>query len=704
LIHKEDIDKIFEVARVEEVVGDYVTLKKRGVNLIGLCPFHDEKTPSFYVSPVKGIYKCFGCGKGGHAINFVMEKELMSYPDALRHLAKKYNIQIVEEEQSPEQLQSQNDRESLFVVSSFAQKNFSENLYTTDEGKSIGLGYFKERGFRDDIIQKFQLGYSLNNRNAFTDSAIKAGYKAEYLVKSGLTIEYKAHSDPPPSANAQDKLGRENQHTIASPSLREGEESQRTSQTGGVVGSSPSPSGRLGGASYFDRFWGRVIFPVHNATGRVIAFGGRTLRTDKKTAKYINSPETDIYHKSDVLYGIFFAKKEIIAQENCFLVEGYTDVISMHQAGIENVVASSGTSLTVGQIKLIRRFTKNITILYDGDSAGIKASFRGIDLILEEGMNVKVLLFPDGEDPDSYSKRVSNKELKTFVKENSKSFVAFKTDILISEAGNDPAKRVAVINEIAETLAILSAMQSEEYIKICFQLLKIDQEKLIGLVNKKRRDRIDKKSSKIVETSVEETIAQPTIDEIATLINSAEHQERDIIRLLLNYGNKNVTVDGEEKDEKDKYIPIEISLAALIVHELQHDNIVLQNMLYNSIYNEFVQQLTDDKVPDYNYFINHENMDICSLTVDLISSPYSLSNWEQHSIYTTMEENILKKSLYNAVYALKSRKLEMMIHDIQKRLKENPPDDEMMALMQTQHQLLKAKKTFNELLGRIIVK
>jgi len=702
LIHKEDIDKIFEAARVEEVVGDYVTLKKRGVNLIGLCPFHDEKTPSFYVSPVKGIYKCFGCGKGGHAINFVMEKELMTYPDALRHLAKKYNIHIVEEEQSPEQLQSQNDRESLFVVSSFAQKNFSENLYNTDEGKSIGLGYFKERGFREDIIQKFQLGYCLTNRSAFTDIAIKTGYKAEYLVKAGLTLEYKAHPDPPPSTNAQDKLGRENQHT---------------SQTYSLMGSGSSPEfiptkegGRLGGASYSDRFWGRVMFPIHNATGRVIAFGGRTLRTDKKTAKYINSPETDIYHKSDVLYGIFFAKKEVIAQDNCFLVEGYTDVISMHQSGIENVVASSGTSLTVGQIKLIRRFTNNITILYDGDSAGIKASFRGIDLILEEGMNVKVLLFPDGEDPDSYSKRVSSEELKTFIKNNSKDFISFKTNLLMGDVQNDPIKKAGLIKEIVESIALIpEAIYRSVYVKECSRIMDMEEQILLSELNKIRSKKFNEKSNSHNTTAPVNTesdvVEALQIEEKKQLLDaSAEHQERDIIRLLLNYGNKNVVVDGEETDEKKQPVQIEIPLAALAIHELQHDNIVFENTLYHSIYNEFVQHLDKEKVPDYNYFISHENTAISYLTVDLISNPYFLSKWEKHSIYTTMEEDILKKSLYHAVYALKSRRLEMMIHDIQKRLKENPPDEEMMTLMQTQHQLLKTKKELNVLLGRIVVK
>ncbi len=689
MIHKEDIDKIFEAARVEEVVGDYVTLKKRGANLIGLCPFHDEKTPSFYVSPVKGIYKCFGCGKGGHAINFVMEKELMSYPDALRHLAKKYNIQITEEEQSPEQIQTQNDRESLFVVSSFAQKRFSENLYHTDEGKSIGLGYFNERGFREDIIQKFQLGYSMNNRSAFTDAAIHTGYKLEYLVKAGLTIEYKAHPDPPE--------GRENPLTIPT--------------DGTAVGGS-SPSGRLGGASYMDRFWGRVMFPVHNVTGRVIAFGGRTLRTDKKTAKYINSPETDIYHKSDVLYGIFFAKKEIIAQDNCFLVEGYTDVISMHQSGIENVVASSGTSLTVGQIKLIRRFTNNITILYDGDNAGIKASFRGIDLILEEGMNVKVLLFPDGEDPDSYSKRVTSEELKTFIKGNSKDFISFKTNLLMGDVQNDPIKKAGLIKEIVESIALIpEAIYRSVYVKECSRIMDVEEQILLSELNKIRSKKFNEKSNQHLSPNLHQNTNENKITEFVineekkqVLDASAEHQERDIIRLLLNYGKEIVSVDSDELDEEKRPLQIEISLAAIIIHELQGDNIVLENLLYNDIYREFVEQLNSEKVPDYNYFLNHESMDICSLTVDLISSPYSLSKWEQHGIFPTMEKDILKKSLYHAVFALKIRKLEMMIHDNQKRLKENPPEEELMTLVQVQRQLQEAKKTFAALLGRIVLK
>lgn len=674
MIHKEDIDKIVEAARVEEVVGDYVTLKKRGVNLIGLCPFHDEKTPSFYVSPAKGIYKCFGCAKGGNSVNFIMEKEQMSYPDALRYLAKKYNIEITEEEQTPEQIQTQNDRESLLVVSSFAQKHFSENLYNTDEGKSIGLGYFKERGFREDIIQKFQLGYSLNQRTAFTDVAMATGYKQQYLVKAGLTIEYKPENE---TTTSTDETNVEFQ-TEATP------------------------------VRLADRFWGRVMFPIHNATGRVIAFGGRTLRTDtKKIAKYINSPESEIYHKSDVLYGIYYAKKEIVKQENCFLVEGYTDVISMHQAGIENVVASSGTSLTIGQIRLIRKFTNNITILYDGDSAGIKASFRGIDLILEEGLNVKVLLFPEGEDPDSYSKRVSTEELKKFIANNSKDFISFKTSLLLGDTQNDPIKKAGLIKEIMETIALIpEAIYRSVYVKECNRILDVQEEILFNELNKIRSKRFNEKRN----TGNEETLA-PVSDTPSELVLpeekkiislDTEHQERDLIRILINYGNRNVMIESE--DEEGKPIQMPISAAYLIIHELQHDNIVLENLLYNSVFNEFVDQLEKDIVPDHSHFINHENPSISALTVDLISSPYTLSKWEQHSIYITQEEDILKKSLLNAVYALKSRRLEIMIYDIQKRLKENPPEEEMLTLMQTQHQLLEAKKVFNGLLGRIILK
>lgn len=666
LIHKEDIDKIFEAARVEEVVADYVTLKKRGANLIGCCPFHNEKTPSFYVSPAKGIYKCFGCGKGGHAINFIMEHDKLTYPDALRYLAKKYNIEITEEEQTPEQVQHQNDRESLLVVSSFAQKHFSENLYNTDEGKSIGLGYFKERGLREDIIQKFQLGYSINQRTAFTDIAIATGYKTEYLVKSGLTIEYK---------NEPETISEESDTEVK-----------------------PIES------KYVDRFWGRVMFPIHNQSGRVIAFGGRTLRTDKKTSKYVNSPETDIYHKSDVLYGLYHSKNAIQKEKFCFLVEGYMDVIAMHQAGVENVVASSGTALTAGQIKLVQRFTNDIIISYDGDQAGINAALKGIDLLLEEGMNVKVLLFPDGDDPDSYSKKVGTQELKDFIVNNAQNFISYKANILTKGTNNDPLKKAEAIKKIVESIALIpDAIYRSVYVKECARIMDVDEQILLSELNKIRNKNFNEKRNQPFQqnetTSIEELVIEEK-KENATA--DAEHQERDIIRLLINYGDKLLSIDSE--NEAGESMNIDVTLAYLLTHELKQDNIVIENLLYNRIYNEFVEHLEKDSVPDTNYFISHENAAICSLTIDLISSPYTLSNWEQHGIYINREEDMLKKSLYSAIYALKSRKLEMMIHDIQKRLKENPDEEELMTLMQTQNQLNMAKIEFNALLGRIVVK
>ncbi len=668
MIHKEDIDKIFEAARVEEVVADYVSLKKRGANLIGCCPFHNEKTPSFYVSPAKGIYKCFGCGKGGHAINFIMEHDKLTYPDALRYLAKKYNIEIKEEEQTPEQIQHNNDRESLLVVSSFAQKHFSENLYNTDEGKSIGLGYFKERGLREDIIQKFQLGYSINQRNAFTEIAIATGYKMEYLVKSGLTIEYK-------------------------------NEAEINAETNEIV--------KAAETKHLDRFWGRVMFPIHNQSGRVIAFGGRTLRTDIKTSKYVNSPETEIYHKSDVLYGLYHSKNAIVKEKFCFLVEGYMDVIAMHQAGVENVVASSGTALTAGQIKLVQRFTNDIIISYDGDQAGINAALKGIDLLLEEGMNVKVLLFPDGDDPDSYSKKVGTQELKDFIVNNAQNFISYKASILTKGTNNDPLKKAEAIKKIVESIALIpDAIYRSVYVKECGRIMDVDEQILLSELNKIRSKNFNDKRGLSPTLSKGEGIDSGEelvfTEKKEHTIADAEHQERDIIRLLINYGANTIYV--ESQNEEGENIETEISVAHLLIHELQSDTIVIENLLYNLVFNEFVQHLEKDVIPDTNYFISHENAAICSLTIDLISSPYSLSNWEKHSIYPTKEEEILKRSVYNAIYALKSRKIEMMIYDNQKRLKENPPEEELIALMQTQQQLLEAKKVFNGMLGRIVVK
>ncbi|MDZ4204285.1 MAG: DNA primase, partial [Bacteroidales bacterium] len=399
MIQKDVIQSIIETTRVEEVISEFVTLKKRGANYIGLCPFHNEKTPSFTVSASKGIYKCFGCGKAGDAVNFVMEHEHYTYPEALRFLAQKYHIEIVNEEPTEEQIVEQNQKESLYNIYSFAQNYFTDYLFNHEEGKSIGISYFKEREFSDESVQKFQLGYCPGVWSEFTQHALKKGYEIQVLVQSGLTIEK--------------------------------------------------------GNDYYDRFRGRVLFPIHNLTGRVIGFGGRILKNDPSKPKYINSPESYIYNKSKVLYGLNFAKNAIASLDNCYLVEGYTDVISFHQSGIQNVVASSGTSLTADQVRLIKRFTPNITILYDGDEAGLKASFRGIDLILEQGMNVKLVLFPEGEDPDSFARKQRPVELKAFLATKAQDFIRMKTGLLLVEASNDPVKKAGLIREVLSSVSII---------------------------------------------------------------------------------------------------------------------------------------------------------------------------------------------------------------------------------------------------------
>ena len=430
MIDQATVDKIIDSANILEVVSDFVTLRKRGVNYVGLCPFHDEKTPSFSVSPSKGICKCFSCGKGGSAVHFIMEHEQLSYYEALKYLAKKYNIEIEERELSDEEKQIKSDRESMLIVNSFAQEYFSNILFQHSEGRSVGLAYFHERGFRDDIIHKFALGYSLEQRDALAIEAKKRGYKEEYLLKTGLCLE-----------------------------------------------------GQNGYIS--DRFRGRVIFPVFSLSGKVLAFGGRVLRKSDKLAKYVNSPESEVYHKSNVLYGIYQAKQSIVKNDNCFLVEGYTDVLSMHQAGVENVVASSGTSLTPGQIRLIHRFTNNITVIYDGDAAGIKASLRGIDLILKEGMNIKVVLLPDGDDPDSFAKKQSASSFTEYIKNHEVDFIRFKTNLLLDSAGNDPIKRAELISDIVQSIAIIpDTIVRSVYTKECSRLMEISEEVLLREINK----------------------------------------------------------------------------------------------------------------------------------------------------------------------------------------------------------------------------
>ena len=625
MIPKETIDKIFEAARIEEVVGGFVQLKKRGANFIGHCPFHDEKTPSFTVSASKGIYKCFGCGKGGNSVSFVMEHEHYSYPEALKYLAEKYSIEIVEKEMTPEQSIRANDRDSLYVISSFANKFFQQKLWETEEGKVIGLSYYKERGFLEETIKKFQLGYSPKQKDALSKEALKSSFQEKYLEDSGVSI--------------------------------------------------------IKNGSANDRFRERMMFPIHSFSGRVLGFGGRTLQKDNK-AKYVNSPESLIYLKSKTLYGIYFAKQHISKQNNCYIVEGYTDVISLHQSGVENVVSSSGTSLTSEQIKLIHRFTKNITILFDGDAAGIKASFRSIDIILAESMNVKVVLFPDGEDPDSFSRSCSQEELKNYLAENSKDFITFKTDVLSKNTKDDPSKRVEMIKEIASSISqIPDDISRSEYIKVCSRMLRVKELDLSKEVGAQKSKRVSSFREKKEEKN--------TKNENDKIKRKQLKEEKEIIRLLLNYGNKTLKFEEET-----------ISLATFILAELKADKMTFENEQYQMILDEISEVLEKEGKIKLEYFTLHFNPFISRLTIDLISNEYNMSeNWDKrHKILTGTEENKIRKAVENSLYSLKLKHLDAKLGDIQLQLKENPED--VGRITKTYAKYLQVRKQIAGKLGR----
>ncbi|MCX6275655.1 MAG: DNA primase [Bacteroidetes bacterium] len=648
MISKETIDKIFDTARIDEVVGEFVNLKKRGVNLIGLCPFHNEKTPSFNVNPARNIYKCFGCGKGGTSVNFIIEHEHLSYPDALRYLAKKYNIEIEEEQISPELEILRDEKESMLLVNGFAQKYFSDTLINTEDGKAIGLTYFKERGFSRETIEKFQLGYSSDQWDAFTKHALKQEYKEEFLVKTGLTIK-----------------------------------SER---------------------GLFDRFKGRVMFPIHNLAGRVIAFGGRILKKDEKTAKYLNSPESEVYHKSQVLYGIFFAKKAIVEKDNCFLTEGYTDVISLHQAGIENVVASSGTALTVEQIRLISRYTKNITVLYDADPAGIKASLRGIDMILEEGLNVKVVLFPQGEDPDSFSRSHSSSEVLEFLRSQSKDFMVFKTGLLLGEVANDPIAKAGLIRDVVESISkIPDAITRSVYIKQCSQMMEIDEQVLLNELNKSRKSSLKRI---IPPSDVEELMPDIIgVPQPATHFDT-ESQEREIIRLLLNFGNEQIHFYDEteipDSDGKKETVTHTYTVAGFITEELVRDELRIADLRYKFFFDESCALLSREAAITPEHFYKIENPEISSLAVELLSPKYFLSgNWnEMHKIIVPLEESNLRDAVEKAVYHLKNKMVMKMIDDNQHLLKEAYTNgEEYLHLLEYQKKLDEVKKQISKTLG-----
>ncbi len=668
MIPRDTVDKIIETARVEEVVGDFITLKKRGANLLGLCPFHGEKSPSFTVSPSKGIYKCFGCGKAGNSVNFIMEHESLSYPEALRYLAAKYSIEIVEKEITPEEQAQITEKESLYIVTSFGQKYFTDNLWNTDEGKSVGLSYFRERGFTDEIIRKFQLGFSFEDSKAFSKAAIAAAYKPEYLVKTGLSILSDKHI-----ANTTITIN-----------------------------------------NIFDRYTGRVIFPIHNGTGKVIGFGGRILNSDKKFAKYINSPQTDIYDKSKVLYGLFYAKKQITQEDNCYLVEGYTDVTSMHQAGIENVVASSGTSLTADQIRLIHRFTNNITILYDGDVAGIKASFRGIDLILEEGMNVKVLLFPDGDDPDSFSKKVSGDDLRAYIKKNSNDFIKFKTNLLFEEAKHEPVKKAALVKDIIESIAIVpDAIIRNGYITECSHILQVDEQTLVFQVKATRDKKITKKNfqpqaQQIAEQLyVSENTNQEIKDELQKLLdadlNPFAEQEKNLVRLLINYGTHLLTI--EHLNEENEKISVDVSVAEFILNELQQDDLSFVDSTYQLFLYEFMLQMQKENIPNIDYFVKHRNPQLAQTTIHLISSNDQLSDkWKtKHNITVAFETDNLKKAINHDLFIYKEKRLQKLLRDEKEKLRTASSDEEIQSILIEVQKLDILKGRVNKLLGRIII-
>ena len=668
MISKPTIARIFDASRIEEVVSDFLTLKKRGVNYIACCPFHNEKTPSFNVNPVRNIYKCFGCGKGGDSVSFVMEHEKLTYPEALRYLAKKYNIEIEEtyDRNIEEEKKQETERESLYVVCSYAQKYFTDSLLNSDEGKSIGLSYFKERGLSDEIIQKFQLGYSPEKRTAFTDTAIKEGYNLDYLVKAGLTIK--------------------------------------------PEGELPSPLGEGSGVRCFDRYSARVIFPIHNITGRAIGFGGRALRKEAK-AKYINSPETEIYHKSNVLYGMNFARKAIATEDNCYLVEGYMDVTSMHQSGIENVVASSGTSLTVEQIRLIKRYTNNITIMYDGDPAGIKASFRGIDMILEEGLNVRAVLFPEGDDPDSYSRKHSETETKNFIKTNTTDFIRFKTQLLFSDTDNDPIKKATLIQQIVESIALIpNSITRTVFIQECSKIMKMDEQALMTELNKALRKRYAKNSH---EPHIEEVIDldnPPVPQPVDTDRDSSELHEKEVIRMLLSYGNTilEIKTETEETEETEEKTPAEVhtmSIAQLISEHLAVDSIRFENELYQKIFTEYSASLLTGETLSLAHFVHHEIPEIANLAIDLTTFPYTISDWlKKHGIQVAREEDSLKIAVEHAIYSLKIREIMKMIAETQKQLQEATSDDDIMMLVAQKKRLDEAKNIFSKELGWVVLR
>ncbi|MBR4301612.1 MAG: DNA primase [Bacteroidales bacterium] len=669
MIKPETIEKIMDVVRIEDIVSEFVSLKRRGANLLGCCPFHNEKTPSFTVSPAKGIFKCFGCGEAGNSVHFLMKHEHFSYPEALRYIAKKYNIDIEEEALSPQELEKQTEREALFNVSEFAQKYFADILFNDDMGKAIGLSYFYERGLTDNIIQRFGLGYCVDEWDNFTKHATSNGYSRNVLEKTGLTI-YKDD-----------------------------------------------------GKSY-DRFRGRVMFPVYSVSGKVLGFSGRILSSEKQAAKYVNSPESEIYNKSRTLYGIYQAKGAISKNDLCYLVEGNIDVITLHQAGVENTVASSGTSLTTEQIRLIHRYTKNITVLYDGDPAGIKAALRAVNMLLEEGMNVRVVLFPDGEDPDSYTRKYGSEAIQNYVTTQATNFIVFKTKILLEDTKGDPIKKAELIKDIVETIALVpEIIERNIYVKECASILDVSEQTLATELAKRIYNNRKKQGEKeLAQQTIDNTptpnTAEDTTPQTSTPVVDMEKVKRDlldsmyskteipqeqkIISLLLNYGD--VVMKGNVVDEDGNMQEEEYYVATQIVGDILNDELGFENPIYQEIFDIYKNKILEGEIINSSYFFDLNREDITNMVATMMVNPYNISNnwFTKYQIYVPSYQENLEKDIKQGLLRFKQLKLEDKIKALSEELKHNPSDDDMMITLYKIESLKKIKQMICKELSQII--
>lgn len=641
MIDKGTIQRILDATDIVDVVKEFVTLRKAGVNYKGLCPFHNEKTPSFTVSPSKQLCKCFSCGVGGNAVHFLMKLEQMTYPEAIKWLGKKYNIEVVEKELTDEEKLLQSERESLFAVNEWANKYFQDNLHNNVDGIAKGMAYFRARGFRDDIIKKFQLGFSLENRESMTKAALAHGFKQEFLVKTGLSY-----------LTDDNKL--------------------------------------------FDRYHGRVIFPVHTVSGKIVAFGGRILNSDKKLAKYVNSPESDIYSKSHQLYGLYEAKNAIVRKGNCYLVEGYTDVISMHQCGIENVVASSGTSLTEGQIRLLHRFTNNITILYDGDAAGIKASLRGIDMLLAEGLNIKVLLLPDGEDPDSFARKNQAQEFQAYIDQHQVDFIKFKTDLLLDIATKDPIKKAEVITDIVKSISVIpNNIVRQMYITECASKLSVKEDLIVNEINKEHRQSFKSKTdaTPTTENEVQSTTPKPSV------INSdiSSEEEKLLISMIIKYGDKPIDINDAGS----------LNVAEFIAQDFDVDQISFQNPLYQRILNESISKSQSPEAWDsLSYFLNHTDVQLSSLSAEVGSDNFILSTGQKKQFIEDKDHlnDIVPRILLDYKYSLLRIKLKKVLQELRNPELLNDPI-KYNAIMKNYMELSQIERNLAQLLGdRVVLK